>query len=525
MKDIIAPAAGCGCVSKVTARSDDLTLCFVPVRVPNGVLMDRVIVSAALIVAAVAAMRVSRRRRVRQLLLALCSVGFYVTWTGAVAGILLLSIFANYLFGRWIRGKPETLPLSIGVLFNLLLLGTFKYLPGLVSHLPLLPALHLEVLPSIALPLGISFWTFQALSYLLDLYRGEEHDPSPLEFLLYMAFFPVVISGPICRMGEMLPQFRSSERVRWADAGEGLRRVAIGVLMMQVARVLGQGAFGAIGITAGFDRMTSWSAVDAWVLAAGFGLQLFFDFAGYSHIAVGLAKALGFSIPENFDRPFASGSPSVFWTRWHISLSFWVRDYVFLPLAGVRRAMSWRYFALLTSMIVFGVWHKATLLFFLWGTYHGLLLVAHRQVQVLCRRLEWNGQSAFWKASGWLSTTIFVAAGWILFRSNSLDQAGRMISQIVLPSAYGYHLLPSTTYLLVAAIGLGYGVTVSLAGAFEQVQVPVQGAKNARTAGIASLARTRWYWMPAIYVLFMLLLLLVTLGSGDTAVQLMYRAF
>ena len=197
------------------------------------------------------------------------------------------------------------------------------------------------------------------MSYLFDLYRGEDLDPSFLEFTLYMAFFPVAISGPICRMPDMLPQFRSRQLTSWDDIGRGFVRIATGVLMMQLARLLGQGILSGDGINRGFDHVTSWSGTDVWCLAFGYGLQLFFDFAGYSHIAIGAAKALGFTLPENFARPFQSTTPSIFWTRWHMSLSFWIRDYIFLPLAMLRREMWWRNLALLLSMVFFGLWHKA----------------------------------------------------------------------------------------------------------------------------------------------------------------------
>ena len=189
---------------------------------------------------------------------------------------------------------------------------------------------------------------------------------------------------------------------RWSDRERGFSRIATGVLMMQLAKLLGHGVLGGHGINSGFDRLTQWSGADVWCLAFGYGLQLFFDFAGYSHIAIGAAQALGFTIPENFARPFASDSPSVFWTRWHMSLSFWIRDYVFLPLAVVRREIWWRNLVLVISMMIFGVWHKATILFVLWGCYHGVLLVLHRQVQALERRFNWTPPEGAWNAISWV---------------------------------------------------------------------------------------------------------------------------
>src|SRR5271157_1029719 len=232
-----------------------------------------------------------RSRNVRQAVLLIGSYTLYATWGLWFAGVLLASSAMNFLFGLSLRRKPSAPVLWAGIICNLLLLGSFKYLPGLANSLPFG---SLQKFSHIALPLGISFWTFQAMSYLLDLYRGEELDPSFAEFALYMAFFPVAISGPICRMPEMLPQFRSEDPVRRGDIGRGLSRIATGVLMMQLAQLLGQGilAGDGDGINAGFDHLSRWSGADVWCLAFGYGLQLFFDFAGYSHIAIGTAKML-----------------------------------------------------------------------------------------------------------------------------------------------------------------------------------------------------------------------------------------
>ena len=228
------------------------------------------------------------------------------------------------------------------------------------------------------------------MSYLFDLYRGEELDPTFFEFALYMAFFPVTISGPICRMPDMLPQFRSEEPTHWDDIGEGFSRIATGVFMVQLAKLLGQGILGGDGIDSGFDRLTQWSGPDVWCLALGYGLQLFFDFAGYSHIAIGAAKAMGFTVPENFARPFQSTSPSIFWTRWHMSLSFWIRDYVFLPLATMRREMWWRNLALVISMVLFGLWHQASLLFLCGVAITGCCLSCIARYSSSSARFDWT---------------------------------------------------------------------------------------------------------------------------------------
>src|SRR5580700_5963358 len=218
-----------------------------------------------------------RSSKVRQTALLAGSCALYLSWGVWFGAVLLTSIVMNYLLGEWIRRQPAAAALSTGVLLNLALLSAFKYLPSLAITLPFS---SLQKLAHVVLPLGISFWTFQAMSYLLDLYRGEELDPSFVEFALYMAFFPVVISGPICRMPDMLPQFRSQESPTRHDVGRGLCRIATGLLMMQIAQLLGKGLLSGQGVNAGFDQMTGWSGLDVWCLSFGYGLQVFFDFAG-----------------------------------------------------------------------------------------------------------------------------------------------------------------------------------------------------------------------------------------------------
>jgi alginate O-acetyltransferase complex protein AlgI len=461
-----------------------------------------------------------RSRIVRQAVLLASSVALYLTWQPWFAAVLLTSIVANFLFGKWLRAKAHWLPLSVGIFFNLVLLAAFKYVPQLTFHI-----LRSSVLEAtrLALPLGISFWTFQDLSYLFDLYRGEDLNPTFAEFALYMAFFPVTISGPVCRMPDMLPQFRSEETTAWSDIGLGLRRIAIGVFMMQLGKLLGQGILAGDGIVSGFDRTTLWSATDVWCLAFGYGLQLFFDFAGYSHIAIGAAKALGITAPENFDRPFASTTPSVFWTRWHMSLSFWIRDYVFFPLAPMRREMWWRNLALALSMVVFGLWHKATLLFLIWGCYQGGLLVSQRLLQQVERRLNWQ-PSRLWTPLSWLVTAALISLGWIFFRANSAAQARQMLAAVASPGNYASHYLSSSLYLLIAILSAGYAVVLLVGDALNRAIAPTQASRQ--LSGMLSLmSRSRWFWLPAVYALALLVVLMITLTQQGGVGQMMYRSF
>jgi alginate O-acetyltransferase complex protein AlgI len=489
----------------------------------DHVLQLRALLYLAALLFGVIILCLSRARLKRQLILLAISYGLYLTWGGWILLVLLGSTTMNFLVARWFRRKPSLGVLWTGLAFNLLLLGFFKYLPGVAASVPFA---SLQKFSALVLPLGISFWTFQAMSYLLDLYRGEELDPTFLEFALYMAFFPVVISGPICRMPDMLPQFRSDDPPSRHQIGRGFCRIATGILMMQISLLLGKGILAGQGINAGFDQIHQWSGSDVWCLALGYGLQIFFDFAGYSHIAIGAAQMLGFTVPENFARPFASSTPSVFWTRWHMSLSFWIRDYVFLPLAVLRRDDWWRKFCLLLSMVIFGLWHKATIPFVLFGCYHGVLLIAHRQVQQVERRFDWNFSGKAWTLLSWVVTMALVNLGWLFFRANSLAQADRMFAAVASPLSYSHHTLHQTLYGLVAALALAYAVSLWVIDYLDTRAGRLQSTLAGSRADVISIAlRERWVWLAPMWGMACVLMLTLMPRQSHAANVFMYRFF
>ena len=488
--------------------------------------MTLVIEYAAAFLICLAVFAKIRSHQIRQATLLIASYALYFSWGRWFAAVLLTSTVINFLIARSLRRKQSGAPLFLGIAFNLALLTIFKYLPEASVHLPLS---SLQPLAHVAIPLGISFWTFQAMSYLFDLYQGEELDPTFPEFALYMVFFPVTISGPVCRLPDMLPQFRSENALRANGVSRGFQRIANGVLMMQVAKLLGQGILAGDNINSGFDRATQWSGPDVWCLALGYGLQLFFDFAGYSHIAIGAAQALGITLPENFARPFASTTPSVFWTRWHISLSFWIRDYLFFPLMQLRREMWWRNLCLVIAMMLFGLWHRATVLFLIWGCYHGVLLVAHRQIEALQRKYDWNPPERLWSAASWVATMLLVSLGWIFFRAHSLPQATQMLKAVVSPDTYGTHHLSGSLYVLVLCVAAGYAIVLLVQNILETAAVDqYQPAEQSAVTGprfIRTIFHWRWFWITPLYALALLFLLIVTLSQGTSTAQLMYGNF
>jgi alginate O-acetyltransferase complex protein AlgI len=453
---------------------------------------------------------------------------FYLSWGSWLIVVLLFSSLMNYALGEWLKKQITSARLWTGIILNLVLLSVFKYLPLLGTVAPSGSALSL--LKGLVLPLGISFWTFQALSYLFELYREEELNPTLLEFCLYMAFWPTVISGPICRMSSLLPQFRQDWCVSEEDLKTGVRRVSIGILMSVLAGIMSGGLYSGAGVDAAFsDTARRLSGIDVWFLIVGYGFQLYFNFCGYSHIVIGAARLFGIQLHENFSRPYVSTTPSVFWTRWHMSLSFWIRDFIFLPLATMRREVWWRNLSLVIAMFVFGVWHKGSLLFMIWGTYHGILLVLHRQWQEFRKRMgfEWSGVLA--TGISWWLTFSAVCVGYIFFRSQNIRQALTMLKAMASPQTYTHLTLDHSFYVMTL---LGAGGYFAIIGGGELLDRLGESALSraetkpgALRTLLGTLANERWVWIaPVVLVLALYLSVIFQPGQAETG-PVMYALF
>jgi alginate O-acetyltransferase complex protein AlgI len=461
--------------------------------------------------------------RSRQILWLLVSYVLYVTWGPWFLCLLIFSSLMNYALGEYLRRSRTSGRLWLAFGFNFLLLGTFKYLPAIASFAPSTSALYR--LHGLLLPLGISFWTFQALSYLFDIYRDEDLDPSLLEFCLYMVFWPTVISGPICRLGSLLPQFRDARDPRWNDIATGTRRICIGVLLIVAAELLDSGLGRGQGVTASFERTNAtWSGVDVWALAIGYGFLLFFDFAGYSHLVIGAARLFGIELQENFDRPYLCTTPSTFWTRWHMSLSFWIRDYVFLPLATRRHNLWWRNLVLVISMILFGLWHGASRLLILWGAYHGFLLVAHRQWQQLQRRMDLQVPNWASTPVSWAITFAAISLGWIFFRARDLHQAASMLAAVLSLHTYSSPTLSASFYLLTLFAAFAYFFSLSVGWLLDRSAKSVFIPRQLRPA-VDLLANERWVWVAPLAGVAALYTFMLAEPSQSTTSPFLYRLF
>ena len=340
------------------------------------------------------------------------SLVFYAWGEPVMVLVMLGSIAFNYAAALAIdrcQRRARAWALALAVAANLAALGVFKYAGFALANLQAL-GVHIETSP-IALPLGISFFTFHALSYLIDVYRRRFAANRRLrEVALYIAFFPQLIAGPIVRYRTIAARLRL-RRHSWGRASAGLRMLVIGLAMkVLIADPLAPLA------DAVFDHAAAPRLLDAWIGALAYTLQIYFDFAGYSAMAIGMGVVFGFSLPRNFNRPYRSRSITEFWRRWHITLSAWFRDYLYVPLGGNRRG-AWRtYRNLIIVFFLCGLWHGASWTFVLWGVWHGAFLVVERAG--LGRALK-RAPAAL----AWTYALIAVILGWVLFRAPTLGAA------------------------------------------------------------------------------------------------------
>ena len=338
------------------------------------------------------------------------SLVFYAWGEPVMIAVMLGSIGFNYAAARVIdggEGRARGAALAVGVGVNLTLLIVFKYANFLSANLAFLGMKRTEI----ALPLGISFFTFHALSYLIDVYRRRfAANRSLREVALYIAFFPQLMAGPIVRYKTIARRLRL-RRHSWGRASAGLRMLVIGLAM----KVLIADALAPLA-EAVFDHGQAPSLLAAWTGAMAYTLQIYFDFAGYSNMAIGLGLVFGFSLPRNFNLPYRSRSITEFWRRWHMTLSAWFRDYLYVPLGGNRGSPLKTYRNLILVFLLCGLWHGANWTFLLWGVWHGAFLVIERAG--LGRRLK-----AAPGLIGWIYAFGVVVFGWVLFRAQTLDAA------------------------------------------------------------------------------------------------------
>lgn len=405
---------------------------------------------AAFFVAVYAAYLLTMRRRKMQNLLILAgSYYFYACWDWRFLGLIWLSTAIDYLAGglldRRVPGGAESGPyrygapvrralLFLSIFLNLGILGFFKYYDFFATGAAdLLATLGLPLAPRllhVILPVGISFYTFQTMSYTIDVYRGQLRAcRDPVAFAVFVAFFPQLVAGPIVRARDLLPQVERPRRLDLAQIGEGgylmlwglFKKVAIaGNLAPLIDEVFGA----APGTCTGGQVL---------VAVYAFAVQIYCDFSGYSDIARGCAKLMGFELVLNFNLPYFACNPADFWRRWHISLSTWLRDYLYIPLGGNRRGRRRTLINLALTMLLGGLWHGAAWTFLLWGAYQGALLIGHRLAMPALAR--WGaGQPRWsrglWKACALLGFFHLTCCGWLIFRAESVGQIADLLGAL-----------------------------------------------------------------------------------------------
>ena len=379
-------------------------------------------------------------KTLKNILLVLVSLVFYAWGEPRYLILLALSVLFNYFTGLELaellrRGRPEAAKAAsvLAVIVNLLILGWFKYAGFVLANVNALLGTDLAV-QSLPLPLGLSFFTFTALSYVLDVTAGRAPaQTNLLSFTLYMSFFPKILSGPIVRYAEMEPQLRE-RTVSLSDAGRGMTLFFVG-LMKKV--ILADNLGTAFAAVTAQPAMSSLSAILGMVF---YSLELYFDFSGYSDMAIGLAAMFGFRFEKNFDYPYRSRSIAEFWRRWHISLGAWFRDYVYIPLGGNRRGGARQLLNLLIVWLLTGLWHGAAWTFVVWGLWHGAFILLERFVlRDLPERVPGLIRTVV--------TTVVVFVGWIFFFSPTLPDAFRYIAQIFGAGGLGFADAAAKYYL------------------------------------------------------------------------------
>jgi alginate O-acetyltransferase complex protein AlgI len=363
-------------------------------------------------------------------ILLISSYYFYAYWDYRFVFLMFVMSLVNYHIGIKIE-KCETTQtkknwLICSVIFNLTILGFFKYFNFFITSAnTLLTNLHFKMpLLDIILPIGISFITFEVMSYVIDIYRGHNKSAATFwDLALLVAFFPHLVAGPILKPSHFLPQLEKDIIIKWQNIERGLQIFVLGLFKkIIIADQL------ALFVDPVFQYPSDYSSTTIWLAVIAYTIQIYCDFSGYTDMAIGAAKCLGFEIPNNFNMPYISRNITEFWRRWHISLSTWLRDYLYVSLGGNRRGKMRQYINLIIVMLLGGLWHGASWNFVVWGGLHGIALAVHKLYSQLFKTSRWN--SRLYDLVCWLVTFIFVCVAWVFFRSSSFETSWYIIRKM-----------------------------------------------------------------------------------------------
>ena len=424
--------------------------------------------------------------KARLTLIFCASLIFYGFWKIEFIPVLLFSVIVDWFVAqKMVQSKKQNrfFLLLISLVTNLGLLFYFKYLIFFTqSSIGLANLLGAELDPfflKIILPLGISFYTFQTISYTIDVYRGFiRPEKNFILFACYVTFFPQLVAGPILRAKEVIPQFLNRPKFSIDYILKGIRFILFGLFLKVVmADNL------SVMVDSGFSmNVENMSAIDVWTLAFLFGFQIYFDFSGYSFIALGSANMLGIFFPYNFNFPYISSSPKEFWQRWHISLSSWIRDYLYLPLnhvkvlnrseGGLTKSLKIKGSnkSLFITMSIMGLWHGANWTFLIWGIYHAIVISIYRLIQPIKLRFV----ERFRTLIGILITLPIMMMSWIPFRANTFNETLLMWSKIFNPLAYTWLGMRENVYIAALLVLFGFFIVYS----FKKIVLPIINSKK-----------------------------------------------
>jgi alginate O-acetyltransferase complex protein AlgI len=355
------------------------------------------------------------------------SLFFYSWWNIAYLPLILASMLFNYVVGNSLNKKDDENKKSFskksilifGIMVNVSLLGYFKYADFFIENFNLAIGTNVNLL-NLLLPLAISFFTFQQIAYLVDSYRQETKEYDFLNYALFVTFFPQLIAGPIVHHKEMMPQFANNRNMV-----KNYRNIALGIFIFSMGlfkKVVIADTF-AIWANTGFDTATTLNLFEAWATSLSYTFQLYFDFSGYTDMAIGIALLFNIKLPINFNSPYKARNIQDFWRRWHITLSRFLRDYIYIPLGGNKKGSFRTYSNLLATFVIGGFWHGAGWTFLFWGFLHGLALSIHRMWQSLGFKM--------WTWLAWLITFNFVNIAWVFFRAKEWDDAIKVLGGMI----------------------------------------------------------------------------------------------
>ncbi|MBI9079550.1 MAG: MBOAT family protein [Pseudodesulfovibrio sp.] len=434
-----------------------------------------------------------RNNSSRKAVLLAASYYFYAYWDWRFLSLILISTGVDFVVGKRMAitsdVRQRKMLMLVSLIVNLGLLGFFKYFNFFIDSLrPIIEGLGMNAVTlNILLPVGISFYTFQTLSYSIDIYRKKlEPQESLLDFALFVAFFPQLVAGPIVRAAHFLPQLLKYKPLTSANLYMGFQIFIYGMFKkVFIADRLAMFSDHVFANAGAYDCVTTWMA------AAAFHTQVYFDFSGYSDMAIGIACILGYDLGTNFNFPFFSKGINEFWQRWHISLSTWVRDYIYFPLGGSKKGRIRGYVNSFLAMVLCGLWHGATWNCVLWGGCHGIGTVAN---SIWTHSGCGGGNSRFAKVASWIVTTVFIVAVTVILRAQDMDQALLMFRQMFMPEAGQTWLSPFVIFIWLAMVPIHW---LEYTGRWEGLFTPVA---------------TRWFSPAIIFSLLWLVVIFYPTG-------------